>query len=100
MRSERYKMIQQLVDGNMFVVTDRVRYGDTVHVTARIINSMFFQLTQEEIVDGINGYMGCCNILTQFECVYRGGEFVDLEITMKDVQYAKSSSSSPSSESR
>lgn len=93
MRSERYKMITEMIRNGSFNVIDRRRVGDTEYVSARILDSMFFQLTQEEVIDGINGYLGCNSLVTDFQvnAACCGSEFVELDITMKDVHRAKPS---------
>lgn len=83
MRSERYKTIQHMIATNTFIVTERNRCGSTEYITASIINPMFFQLTPEEVLDGIQGYLGSNDhLVTRYECTTRG-EWTELEITVE-----------------
>lgn len=90
MRTERFKTILQMVEDNTFQVVERHRIGDTEQLEVKILAAIFFQLTQEEVLDGINGYMGCKQCVTEVrwdEPVV--SEYAILHITMKDVNYVR-----------
>lgn len=93
MRNERYKTITEMINNGGFIVVERHRVGDKDCVSVEIRDSMFFQLTGQEIMDGINGYIGSNKLLVscEIDSSSERRDYVRLNITMKDTYRAKSS---------
>lgn len=59
MRSERFKVISDMIANGSFAVLDYQRQDkNTELVTAKTSKAILLQLTIEELADAVSGYMG------------------------------------------